>query len=57
MTQKYNMVYICSKHAQDQYCILSFKSLASVLYKSDYYLLIIGQMIIFYSKWQYDWSS
>ena len=33
VTQKYNMVYICSKHAQDQYCGFSFESLAPVLQK------------------------
>ena len=48
MTQKYNMVYICSRHAQDQYCGFSFESLAPILQKNDYYLLIIGQMIKFY---------
>ena len=47
VTKKYNMAYICSKHAQDQYCILSFESLAPVLQKSDYYHLIIGQMTYF----------
>ena len=28
---KYNMVYICSRHTQDKYCIFGFKSLALVL--------------------------
>ena len=50
---KYNMVYICSKHAQDQYRGFSFESMASVLLISDYYHLIIGQMIKFYYRWQY----
>ena len=50
MTQKYNMVYICSKHAQDQYCGFIFDSLASDLTISDYYHLIMGQMIKFYYR-------
>ena len=54
---KNNNTYICSRHAQDQYCDLSFLRLAPVLQISDYYHLIIGQMIKFYSKWQYDWFS
>ena len=57
MTKKYNMVYICYRHAQDQYCGFNFESLASVLQKSYYYHLNIGQMIKFYSRWQYDWFS
>ena len=48
MTQKWNMVYICPKHAQDQYCVLSFQVLAPVLQKIDYYHLIIGQMTYFF---------
>ena len=54
---KNNIAYICSRHAQDQYCGFSFESLALVLLISDYYHLIIGQMIKFYSRWQYDWFS
>ena len=46
VTQKYNMVYICSRHAKDQYCGFSFESLALVLQKSDYYHLIIGQIVL-----------
>ena len=57
VTQKNNMVYICSRTAQDQYCGFSFESLAPVLLKSDYYLFIIGQMIKLYYRWQYVWSS
>ena len=34
---KNNMVYICSRHAQDQYCGFSFESLAPVLLISDYW--------------------
>ena len=52
-----NMVYICFRHAQDQYYGFSFESLALVLLISDYYHLIIGQMIKFYSRWQYVWFS
>ena len=54
---KYNMVYICSRHAQDQYYSFSFESLAPFLMISAYYHLIIGQMIKFYSRSQYDWFS
>ena len=50
---KFNLVYICSRHAEDQYCGFSFESLAPGLLKSDYYILIIGQMIKFYYRWQY----
>ena len=52
-----NMGYICSKHAQDQYYGFSFESLAPVLLISDYYPLIIAQMIKFYYRWQYVWFS
>ena len=45
---KNNLVYICSKHAQDQYCGLSFQSLALDLMISDYYHFIFDQMINFY---------
>ena len=48
---KYNMIYICSRHAQDQYCGFSFESLAPSLTISDYYHFIIGQMIKFYYRW------
>ena len=51
VTQKSNMVYICSKNSQDQYYGISFESLALVLLKSDYYHFIIGQIIKFYYKW------
>ena len=51
---KYNMIYICSRHAHDQYCGFSFESLAPVVLKSDYYHFIIDQMIKFYYRWQYD---
>ena len=54
---KNNMIHVYSRHAQDQYCGFSFESLAPVLMISDYYHLIIGQMIRFYSRWQYDWFS
>ena len=54
---KNNMIYICSRHAQNRYYGFSFESLAPILLLSDYYHLIIGQMIKFYSRWQYDWFS
>ena len=57
VTQKSNMIYICSRHAQDQYYGFNFENLAPVLLISDYYHLIIGQMIKFYFGWQYDWFS
>ena len=49
---KNNITYMCSKHAQDQYCGFSFESLSPDLMSSDYYHFIIGQMIKFYYKWQ-----
>ena len=57
VTKKKNMIYICSKHAQDQYYGFSFENLAPILLISDYYHLIIGQMIKFYFRWQYDLFS
>ena len=48
---KCNLVHICSRHAHDQYCGFSFESLALVLLISDYYHLIIDQMIKFYYRW------
>ena len=45
---KNNNAYICSRHAQDQYCDLSFQSLALDLMISDYYHFIFDQMINFY---------
>ena len=48
---KNGMVYICSRHAQDQYYGFSFESLALDLLISDYYHFIISQMIKFYYKW------
>ena len=48
---KNNMVYICSRHAQDQYYGFSFESLAPDLLISDYYHSIIGQIIKFYYRW------
>ena len=38
------------RHAQDQYYSFSFESFAPILQISDYYHLIIGQMIKFYSR-------
>ena len=52
-----NMVYICSKHAQDQYCGFSFESLALDLMISDYYHFNIGQMINFNYRLQTFWFS
>ena len=48
---KNNMIYICFRHAKNQYYGFSFESLAPVLLISGYYHLIIGQMIKFYSRW------
>ena len=50
---KKNIAYICSRHAKDQYFGFNFESLEPVLLISDYYHLIIGQLIKFYYKWQY----
>ena len=47
---KNNMVYICSRHTQDQYYGFSFDISALYLVISDYYHFIIGQMIKFYYK-------
>ena len=43
---KNNNAYICSKHAQDQYCIFSFQRLAPDCMINDYYHFIIGQIIL-----------
>ena len=40
---KNNMVYICSKHAQNQYCSFSFESLAPDPLISDYYHFILAK--------------
>ena len=53
VTTKIDSGYICSRHAQDQYCSLSFHQMVTIIDFQVFFLLTL--VIIYIMRWWYFW--